>query len=390
MTAPKGFRAAAVNCGIKRKHKDLALIVSDVPAVACGMFTQNRVKAAPILVDKEHLKKMTARAIIVNSGNANTCTGEKGLNDAYAMAEFTAAALGIEKEDVLVASTGVIGKPIPLNKIKAAVPLLVVGLSVKGSIAEAIMTTDTFPKETAVRIKIKGKDIAIGAVAKGAGMIHPNMATMLCFITTDLFITRRALKLALADAVERSFNSISVDGDMSTNDTVLALANGSAGNKLLDRDDKDFAVFSRALNEVTGYLAKLIVRDGEGATKFVRINIKNAKSLMGAKRAARRLATSLLFKTALFGEDPNWGRIAAAIGASGVLFDPKKMDIYIGGAKVVKGGEGLYADFAALKKLFKKKEIEVTVDLNSGKKEYTLWTCDLSDEYVRINASYTT
>lgn len=392
ITAPKDFRASALNCGIKKRRKDLVLILSTYPAVSCGMFTQNRVKAAPILVSKEHLKKTTAQAIIINSGNANCCTGEKGLKNAYLMTELAAGELGLKKEDLLVASTGVIGKQIPIDKIRKAIPALADGLKKDGGrdASEGIMTTDKFPKEAAVKIRIKKKDVIIGAIAKGAGMIHPNMATMLCFITTDAYITRRALKLSLSGAVERSFNSISVDGDTSTNDTVLAMANGSAGNKLLDKKDRDFAIFTKALGYITDYLAKSIVRDGEGATKFIQINVKNAKTKAGAKRIARNLARSPLFKTAAFGADPNWGRIAASVGSSGVIFDPQKLDIYLGSKKVVKDGAGVSGDSALLRKLFKKREIDVTVDLNSGRKDYTVWTCDLTSDYVRINAHYTT
>jgi len=392
VVAPKGFRAAAMNCGIKRKRKDIGLIVSSRPAVACGMFTQNRVKAAPVLVSKEHLKKMTAQAIIVNSGNANCCTGEEGLKDAYEMAGSAAKALGISNEDVLVASTGVIGRELPLDKIRAAIPQLIKDLSEDDGkcIAEAIMTTDKVTKEIAVKIKIKGKDVRIGAVAKGAGMIHPNMATMLCFITTDVNITRRALKLALSNAVDKSFNSISVDGDMSTNDSVIVMANGCAQNVLLDRKDADFKIFSEAIDYVASHLAEAIIRDGEGATKFVRIHIKNAKTLEGAKRIARRVSTSMLFKTALFGQDPNWGRIAACVGASGVMIDPDKLDIYLGKTRVLKDGVGSLKDKDALGKLFKNTDLDVTIDLNSGGKEYSMMTCDISLDYIKINASYTT
>ncbi len=392
VTAPKDFKAAGINCGIKRRKRDIGLIVSDVPAVACGMFTQNRVKAAPILVTKEHLTKTIAQAVIINSGNANCCTGKMGLKNAYLMTELMAKALNIPKEDVLVASTGIIGKQLPMKKIEAAIPQLAESLSREEGhhVAEAILTTDRVTKEIAFKIKIKGKEVSIGAIAKGAGMVHPNMATMLCFITTDVYITRRALKLALAEAVEKSFNAISVDGDMSTNDAVIVLANGSAGNDLLDKRDKDFPVFCKAVNEITEYLAKALVKDGEGATKFVQININNAKTIEGAKRIAKKLATSMLFKTALFGQDPNWGRIAASVGSSGVILNPSRLDIYLGKTKVVKGGSNYVKDKVALRRLFKHKDIDITVDLNAGSKEYSMWTCDLSSDYVRINANYGT
>jgi glutamate N-acetyltransferase/amino-acid N-acetyltransferase len=279
-----------------------------------------------------------------------------------------------------------------MKKIEAAIPRLVKDLSRQDSyhIAEAILTTDRVTKEIAFKMRIKGKDVTVGAIAKGAGMVHPNMATMLCFITTDVYITRRALKLALTEAVERSFNAISVDGDMSTNDAVIALANGSAGNDLLDKKDKDFPVFCNAVKEATEYLAKALVKDGEGATKFVQINIKNAKTIEGAKRIAKKLSTSMLFKTALYGQDPNWGRIAASVGSSGVIFNPSKLDIYLDKIKVVKGGSNSVKDKVALRRLFKHKDIDVTVDLNTGSKDYSMWTCDLSSDYVRINANYST
>lgn len=392
VTSPRDFRVSSLHCGIKRMRRDLVLLVSNLPAVSCGVFTQNRVKAAPVIVCKEHLNKMTAQALIINSGNANCCTGKAGLKNAYLMTELVARELGLYKEDVLVASTGVIGKQLPMEKIKRAIPPLVRELGVTGGrgAAEGIMTTDSFPKEAACRIKIKGKTVTIGAMAKGAGMVHPNMATMLCFITTDVYITRRALKLALSGAVERSFNSISIDGETSTNDTVLAMANGSAGNGLLDRNDKDFMKFCGALNGVTEELAKSMVRDGEGATKFIQINVKGARTDANARRIAKKLATSPLFKTAAFGGDPNWGRIAASVGSSGVLFDPDKLDIYLGRTRVVRNGAGAAADKGALRKIFNEKELNVTVDIQSGGKDYTVWTCDLTPDYVKLNAHYTT
>ncbi len=392
VTSPRDFRASSLHCGIKRMRRDLVLLVSNLPAVCCGVFTQNRVKAAPIILCKEHLNKMTAQAFIVNSGNANCCTGKTGLKNAYLMAELTARELGLHKEDILVASTGVIGKQLPMEKIKRAIPSLVRELGVTGGrgAAEGIMTTDRFPKEAACRIKIKGKTVTIGAMAKGAGMVHPNMATMLCFITTDVYVTRRALKLALSNAVERSFNSISIDGETSTNDTVLVMANGSAGNSLLDRNDKDFQKFCGALNGITEKLAKSMVIDGEGATKFIQIKIKGARTDANARRIAKKLATSPLFKTAAFGGDPNWGRIAASVGSSGVLFNPDKLDIYLGRTRVVRNGAGVAADKSALKKIFKQKELNVTVDIKSGSKDHTMWTCDLTPDYVKLNAHYTT
>ena len=291
ITAAKGFKANALNCGIKRIKPDLALIYSEVPAIACGMFTQNKIQAAPVKVTKEHLKKMTTQAIIINSGNANCCTGERGRIDALSMTEAVAKNFGFEAEDVLVASTGVIGKHLAIAKIKTHIPQLVKGLNNKAGhkVAQAIMTTDKTTKEIAVEVKLKKRTIKIGAVAKGAGMIDPNMATMLCFITTDAHITRRALKIALKNAVDKSFNAISVDGDMSTNDSVIAMANGAAGPELIDKNNEDFKKFSDAMDFITEDLAKKIVKDGEGATKFVEILIKGAASDSGARRTAKKL-----------------------------------------------------------------------------------------------------
>ena len=392
VTAPKGFRANAINCGIKKIRLDLALIYSDTPAVACGLFTQNRVQAAPIKVNKTHLKNIISQAIIVNSGNANCCTGEAGIEAALTMAGSVAEALNLRREDVMVASTGVIGEALPVSKIRAGLPSLIKDLSFGGGrkVAQAIMTTDKVTKEMALELKIKKTFVRLGGVAKGAGMIHPNMATMLCFITTDAHITRRALKLALKRAADKSFNSISVDGDTSTNDMVLALANGNAGGEIIDRNKEGVEKFCEALDCLMVELAKKIVRDGEGATKFVEIVVKDAASISGAKRIAKRISNSLLFKTSLFGEDPNWGRIAAAAGSSGVKFNPDKLDVFIGNKAVLRNGTAVKVDKEVLKKLFKKKDIGITVDLKSGNKTYRTWTTDLSFDYVKINAHYST
>lgn len=392
VTAPRGFKANALNCGIKKTKPDLVLIYSDTPAIACGIFTQNRIQAAPVKVSKLHLKRITTQAIIVNSGNANCCTGKSGIDDAVAMTQAVAKELRLDAEDVLVASTGIIGQPLPIKKIKSSIPSLVKGLNPKGSpmAAQAIMTTDKVAKELAVEIKIGKNAVRLGGIAKGAGMINPNMATMLAFITTDAHITRRALKLAVKHAADKSFNAISVDGEMSTNDSVLVISNASTGGELIDKHKEDFVKFSQALEFLMKELAKKIVRDGEGATKFVQIDVKGAASLSGAKRIAKRIAASLLFKTAVFGEDPNWGRIAAAAGSSGVKFNPNKLDIYLGTKRVLKDGKAGETDKKAVKDLFRKKDIDVTIDLKSGNKTYRMWTTDLSFDYVKINAHYHT
>jgi len=392
VTAPKGFKANAVNCGIKKSKLDLGLIYSESPAIACGMFTQNRIQAAPIKLNKQHLLKITSQAIVVNSGNANSCTGKSGEEAALAVAKSVAGQLHLETQDVLISSTGIIGEALPVEKIKKAVPSLVKGLnSLKSEkVATAMLTTDKVKKELAIEVKLGKRTIKIGGIAKGAGMINPNMATMLCFITTDAYITRRALKIALKDAVNKSFNAISVDGDTSTNDMVLAMANGTITGGLIDKNKEDFKKFQEALSFLTQKLAEKIIRDGEGASKFVEVTVKGAASSSGAKRVARKVVNSLLFKTALFGEDPNWGRIAAAAGSSGVNFNPNRIDIYLGAKKVLKDGVAAKVDHKGLKDIFKKKDIGVIIDLKSGDKSYRALTTDLSFDYIKLNAHYTT
>ena len=392
ITRPKGFFASALHCGIKRVKKDLCLIYSQCPAKAAGVFTSNKVKAAPLAVSARSLKNSTAQAIIANSGNANCMTGKAGLKDARNMAKKTAGALAIKVSDVLVASTGVIGKRLPAPKIAAHIDKLVSSLSSGSSdeVAVTLMTTDTVPKETAVSFKIGSKNIFIGAVAKGAGMIHPNMATMLAFITTDADITAPALKKALKESVDATFNCITVDGDMSTNDCVFVLANGLAGNEKITPSGKGYRLFKKALVSVCYAMAEAMIRDAEGATKFVKISVKKAGGADDAKKAAYAIATSPLVKTAIYGEDPNWGRIAAAAGRSGADFDPGRLDIYLGGKKVLSGGAPTNLDKGSLRKMFLKKDIEICVVLNKGKGEATVLTSDLSKKYIDINAHYTT
>lgn len=393
INAPKGFLSGSARAGFKKKGDDCALIYSKTPAVGDGVFTQNQVQAAPVIVTKAHLKQdLMAQAIIINSGCANCSTGQRGIRDAVRMTELAAKRLGIKKEDVLVASTGVIGKFLDMGKIEKVVPALVKGLNAKGSLdaAKAIMTTDTVPKEFAVRFKIGGKDVSIGAIAKGAGMIHPNMATMLCFVTTDIAITRRALKLALEEAVNKSFNAITVDGETSTNDCVLILASGAAGNQLIDKVDKEFKIFSEALGKVTQELAKMIVKDGEGATKFITINVKNCPSYWQALKVGKRIASSALLKTCVYGGDPNWGRIAASLGTSGIRIKKGNFDIYLGNRQVVKNGVTLDVKKEQLKNAFSGKEVDIALDLKIGRESATVWTCDLTEEYIKINAEYET
>lgn len=393
LNAPKGFLTSSARAGFKKAGDDVGLIYSKFPAVADGVFTQNNVEAAPVTVSKTHLKQdLLAQAIIVNSGCANCCTGKRGLSDAVRTAELTAKQLGIKKEDVLLASTGLIGSFLDMPKIEKAIPLLTKNLSDSGSgsFARAIMTTDKVPKEIAVKIELGGKEVHIGAVAKGSGMIHPNMATMLSFITTDVYIARRALKMALETAVDRSFNAITVDGETSTNDSVIILANGAAGNKLVDKTGRDFKIFVEALTMITRELAKMIVKDGEGATKFIEITVTHCPSHRQGLKAARRIASSALLKTCIYGGDPNWGRIAASLGSSGIRIKPDAFDIYLGNRQVVKNGVAQGVKKEALKNVFKGKEIGITVDLKMGKETATAWTCDLTEKYIKINAEYET
>lgn len=391
--APLGFTAAGVKTGIKSQVKeDVAVICSERTAAAAGMYTLNKMCAAPVTVTKRHLADGYGRAIVVNSGCANACTGDQGMKDAVIMAEETAKALNIQPRDIAVASTGVIGAFLPMEKVTAGIRQACGNLSTQGhdTTMRAIMTTDTFAKEIAVEFPLGGHVARIGAMAKGAGMIEPNMATMLSFITTDVLIQPAILHKALHGAVEKSFHAISVDGDTSTNDTVIILANGMAGHPVIDKEDEMFAAFCAALEHVCIYLAKLIARDGEGATKFLEITVRGAKDFAEAKLAAKSIANSPLVKTAFFGQDPNWGRIVCAAGYSGAEMEPGKTDLWIGGYKIVAGGKGTGFAGDELTKVMSEKDITVVLDLGVGEASATVWTCDFSYEYVRINGEYTT
>ena len=387
-----GYKAWGIHSGIKKTDKkDLAIICSDREAAVAGVFTKNRVKAACVLLNAGRVKSGKGQAINVNSGCANACTGKRGLADARATAEIAARELGIRPDAVLVASTGVIGEFLPMPKMATGIGTAVGLLSASGweQAAEAIMTTDIYPKLAVVQEEIGGKTVTVAGIAKGSGMIHPNMATMLCFIMTDANISAPMLKKALAASTDKSFNSITVDGDTSTNDMVLCMANGAAGNKRPGVGSKDSRKFQACLDAVSRSLAKQVVRDGEGATKFVEIEVRNAKNPVEAKRAAMTVAKSSLVKTALFGEDANWGRIMAALGYSGVEMDEARTDIYVGKAKLVeKGqGQGKHAERDATLAL-KQREVQIIIDLHKGKSNAAVWTCDLSCEYVKINAAY--
>jgi len=387
-----GFVAGAVAAGIKYKgRKDLAVIFSQVPACAAGVFTTNRVKAAPVLLDEERIRLARAQAIIVNSGNANACTGARGMEDARAMARAAAGALGIEESLVLVASTGVIGLPMDVSIIERALPTLAAQLRSSGfsEVAEAIMTTDTFPKIVSRQVGLDDKSFTVTAMAKGAGMIRPDMATMLCFVCTDVGAESESLQAVLEEAVAQSFNAITVDGDTSTNDTVLLLANGVSGLDL--RDPACEQAFQKTLNEILSGLAHQIVEDGEGATKFVTITVKGAPTEETAKKVAYTVAESPLVKTAFFGEDANWGRIIAAVGRAGVPIAPEKIQICFDKVHLVKDGQGCGKELeAAATHVLKSRRFSVTIDLGLGPAKATVYTCDLTADYIKINAHYRT
>jgi glutamate N-acetyltransferase/amino-acid N-acetyltransferase len=392
VTAVPGFFASGIYCGIKKiKVPDLALIFSTDPCTAAGLFTTNRVTAAPVRLTRKHLRSGRLQAIVANSGNANACTGPLGETAAREMAELTARKLGIATEMVAVASTGVIGEPPPVKALRAGIPKSAMHLNPNGSrmAARAIMTTDKIIKEAAVRLKIGGRTVTLGGIAKGSGMIHPNMATMLAFLTTDIRIKPALLRSMLTSAVNRSFNRITVDGETSTNDMVLCLANGRAGNTELAESEKDRSRFQAALDLVCTELAKRIVQDGEGATKFVEIRVRGAITPRQAGIIAMRVADSNLVKTAFFGADANWGRIMAAIGAAGVNVNPDRISLAFDHVPLVKNGIGLgkTADRKATR-ILKKRSFCLTIDLHAGTGTATAWTCDLTYDYIRINAAY--
>jgi len=395
--AAKGFTANGVHCGIRhnRTKKDLALIFSEKKATAAAVYTTNLVKGAPLLVTKEHIKDGYAQAVICNSGNANTCNAN-GVEIAEKMSVLVADKLGIDKSDVVVASTGVIGQPLNVDVIAAGIPDLADGLSVDGgsSAAEAIMTTDVQVKEIAVEFKIGSKTCRMGGIAKGSGMIHPNMATMLVFITTDVNITSEMLSKALKTDVQNTFNMISIDGDTSTNDMVTILANGMAGNDLIVSDSEEFDEFMKALNTLTVYLCKMIAADGEGATKLLECAVTGAKTKEIAKTVAKSVICSSLTKAAMFGADANWGRVLCAIGYSGAQVDVNKIDVAFKSAKgsidVCKNGSGVDFSEEKAKEILLEKEIEIAVNLNDGDYSSSAWGCDLTYDYVKINGDYRT
>ncbi|MBQ6820099.1 MAG: bifunctional glutamate N-acetyltransferase/amino-acid acetyltransferase ArgJ [Clostridium sp.] len=396
VTAPQGFLASGVHCGLKKNNLklDLALIYSEVPATAAGVYTKNKVKGAPIYITKDHLINKEAQAIIINSGNANTCNGEDGLIAAKRMTEVQGKALKLKATDVLVASTGVIGVPLNIDAIKNGIPLLTERLSKDGfdDAAAAIMTTDTYKKQLAFEFYIDNKKITIGAMAKGSGMIEPNMGTMLSFITTDLNISGKLLNEALKESVKISYNRVSVDGDTSTNDMALILANGLAKNKKIISKNDDYYIFLKVLNKLNIILAKMIAKDGEGATKLIECIVSNSKNEKEAEILSKSIINSPLVKTAMFGSDANWGRILCALGYSGVNFDPTKVDISFksssGEIEICKNGMGLPFDEVKAKEILLQDEIKLLINMNNGEASSIAWGCDLSYDYVKINGDY--
>jgi glutamate N-acetyltransferase/amino-acid N-acetyltransferase len=389
---PKGFVFSTAEAAIKKPgRRDIALIYSEAPAIAAGAFTTNSVKAAPVKICIERMKSGRAQAIVVNSGNANACTGKQGMKDAGGIISVLSKRLGLPPALIYPCSTGVIGTAMPMERVLPSLGPLTrdLGKSSLEDVAKAMMTTDTFPKIVHRRIRIGNRLATISGVCKGAGMIAPNMATMLCYILTDAAVEQKTLNRVLKDSVKKSFNRITIDGDMSTNDTVLVLANGVLGNRPITRKSAHFGALKKALEDICYGLSRLIVKDGEGATKLIEVSVKGARTESDAERAAFSVANSNLVKTAIYGNDANWGRIMCALGYSGIRFDEAKTDISFNNIKVVKAGLTTHRDAKAAEVL-KSKEIRITIDLHAGKSQATVLTCDLTEEYIRINAEYRT
>ena len=393
--APQGFKAGGIHCGIAKAFdkKDLALIVSDIPCAAAAVYTTNVVKAAPLNVTKKHLENGMAQAIICNSGNANACTAD-AMDVANEMCSIAASALSLEPEDIVVASTGVIGVSLNPHPIDAGMPRLVEDINIEGSdaCAAAIMTTDTLKKEIAVEFEISGKTCRIGAICKGSGMIHPNMGTMLCFITTDVDITSEMLDYALGMVVPDTFNMVSVDGDTSTNDMAVMLANGISANVQISKEDENFRQFVQALMVVCIYLSRMIAKDGEGATKLLECSVEGAPDDKTARTLAKSVITSSLFKAAMYGADANWGRVLCAMGYSGAEFDPQTVSVSFaskaGEIDVCKKGAGVTFSEAVAKQVLSEDEIEIKISLGDGEGQAVAWGCDLTYDYVKINGDY--
>ncbi|GAA0602934.1 bifunctional ornithine acetyltransferase/N-acetylglutamate synthase [Virgibacillus siamensis] len=393
VTAPKGFHAGGLHCGMRRKRKDLAWLYSEAPANAAAMYTTNLFQAAPLQVTKESIAtEQMLQGLIVNSAVANACTGEQGLHNAYQMRHWFAETMGLKERHVAVNSTGVIGEQLPMDKVKNGIKKITMEESSGENFNQAILTTDTFTKSASVELKLDDKTVTIGGSAKGSGMINPNMATMLAFLTTDAVIEAETLHCALQSTVNKTFNAITVDGDTSTNDTVMVMANGMADNSTITMDDEeDLQVFQQGLSLVCTELAKQIASDGEGATKLVEVLVKGALLQENAQAIGKSIVGSSLVKTAIFGSDVNWGRIICAAGYSGVQLDPEKVSVSIGETQIVSNGMPLEFDESVVQYYLKtENEIQITVDLHNGYQEAYSWGCDLSYDYVRINASYRT
>ncbi|MCF6150052.1 MAG: bifunctional glutamate N-acetyltransferase/amino-acid acetyltransferase ArgJ [Candidatus Kuenenia sp.] len=395
VVTPKEFQASGIYCGLKttKNRPDIGVIFSKIPAAGAALFTTNKICAAPVVLGKKIIKQGKLRAIIVNSGNANACTGERGYKNAEEMALTASKLLEISEEEILVSSTGVIGKHLPMDKISAGIEQASRSLGNTAAhgnaIAQAIMTTDTLPKSIAIKVKTSGNEILIGGISKGSGMISPNLATMLCFLTTDVRISAELLQTCLKSSADQSFNRITIDGHMSTNDTIAILANGASGVEITSAGTK-LTLFQEGLDYVTRYLAKAIVMDGEGATKFIQIFVKGAKSFADATKIARTIADSPLVKTAMNGSDPNWGRIVSAAGYAGVELDEAHTTLYINNILVYEKGMPASFDYGVLKTSMQKQDIFICLQIGTGNYSDTIWTCDLSKEYISINADYHT
>lgn len=395
ITTVKGIKAAGISCGLKKSgKKDLCLIYSEEKSIAAGAFTQNKVKAAPVILSMTNIENTNTQALIINSGNANACNGENGYKDAIKMTELVSKNLNISPKEVLVQSTGIIGLPLPMDKITSGINNICTKLSKDGGndAALAILTTDTFPKQVTVQMEIDNKIVTLSGIAKGSGMIHPNMATMLGNLFTDINISKELLKKIFKESVSNTFNMISVDGDTSTNDMCIIMANGAAKNKLIDSENEDLKIFKDALDYVNKTLAKLIAKDGEGATKLLEVSVLNGKTKKDSKLVAKSIITSNLTKCAFFGEDANWGRILCAVGYSEADFNIENIDIHLNAnensMQVVKNGAGVPFNEENIKEILKEDEINILVDLKDGKYNAKAWGCDLSYQYVKINGSY--
>ena len=393
VTYPKGFQAAGVKAGIKKSgNLDVAVIYTEKKAAVAGTFTKNAVAAAPVHVSKAVVATHTAHAIVANAGCANACTGAQGETDAAAMQKIAADALGCTLADVIVGSTGIIGQLLPMDKVEQGIHAAVKALSADGSVdaGNAIITTDTYSKAGATSVMIGGKEVRFGIIAKGSGMIRPDMATVLCFITTDADIDGMLLQEALSEVIEHSLNMISIDGDMSTNDMAIVLANGAAGNPKITEKNADYETFKETLLALCQGISEKIAADGEGATKFITVHVKGAKSFADAKTVGMSVANSPLVKTAFFGEDPNWGRVICAVGYAGVPMNPNHTTVTFGGIPVYANGTGVSYDADALRTVMTAHDIVVEIDLKDGTEEAKVWTCDFSYEYVKINGEYHT